>query len=166
MSDEKLFICDHADRCNTSPRDCSHKIPHCWFDECEELYCADIAENVYCVEYHGNLMLHSIAVPKVEVTRDDLEMLAQVVVDVVLKKNADYGDAWQRDAIPGVMSRLKDKICRIEVLADGRQALVEGEGLEDACIDAIGYSLLGLLYMQETRGLSKLAEYPESQSIL
>lgn len=95
-------------------------------------------------------------IPHVEVTRTKLVLVVTRIVDIVLKKNADYGDAWQRDGIPGVMTRLKDKLCRIEVLADGREALVAGEDLEDSLVDAIGYSLLGLLYLAETRGLNIL----------
>lgn len=85
----------------------------------------------------------------VKVTYGKLFDIALDVIDTVLKKNADYGDAWQRDGIPGAMSRLKDKLCRIEILSDGREALVAGEKLEDSLVDAIGYSLLGLLYLEE-----------------
>lgn len=92
--------------------------------------------------------------PHVEVTREALDNIADHVINIILEKNADYNNAWQRDAIPGVMSRLKDKLCRIEVLADGRQALVAGEKLEDTLVDAIGYSMLGLLYLEALKGFN------------
>jgi len=113
-------------------------------------------------ELHAIVIAHGCAIwirrvedlsQTVEVTRHKLDTIAHAVIDIILEKNHDYGDAWQRDAIPGVMSRLKDKLCRIERLSDGRVALVAGENLPDTLVDAIGYSMLGLLYLQETEGL-------------
>ncbi len=85
----------------------------------------------------------------IEVTRDKLEDMLQRVADLVMKKNHDYGDAWQKQGMPGVCARLSDKLCRIEVLTDGAEVLVAGEDLDATLVDAIGYSLLGLLYHEE-----------------
>lgn len=85
----------------------------------------------------------------VTVTRYKLIMIASDVVELVLAKNADYQDAWQHQGLPGIAARLTDKLCRVEALVDGREALVTDEGIEDTLRDAIGYSLLGLLYIRE-----------------
>jgi len=85
----------------------------------------------------------------VEVTRNKLIMIAADVVDIVLHKNADYQDAWQKQGIQGTLVRIADKLCRIETLADGRQALVAEEKLEQTLLDNIGYSFLALLWLRE-----------------
>lgn len=91
-----------------------------------------------------------------EVTITKLADVASDVISLVLEKNEDYGDAWQKQSIIGVLVRLADKLYRIETLADGREALVAGEDIEESLIDAIGYSMLGLLYLDHQRNLEQL----------
>jgi len=88
---------------------------------------------------------------KVAVTRQKLVDKATDVIDLVMRKNADYGDAWQRQGGCGWALRLADKLCRIETLADGREALVLDEAIEDTLKDAIGYALLGLLWLDKRK---------------
>lgn len=86
----------------------------------------------------------------VEVTWLGLADIALDVIRKVLEKNADYADAWQKQGMPGVMCRLADKLHRADTLL-GKEALVVGEGIEDSLVDAIGYSLLGLLYLKHKK---------------
>jgi hypothetical protein len=79
------------------------------------------------------------------VTRESLERIAADVIDLVLRKNSDYGDAWQKHGIAGVLVRLSDKALRLETLSDGRTALVTDEQWSDTLRDIAGYALLGLL---------------------
>jgi len=85
----------------------------------------------------------------VKVTEERLSATASDVIDLVLKKNADYGDAWQRQGLAGALVRLTDKFFRLETLADGREALVVNEAIEDTLMDVVGYGLLGLLYVRQ-----------------
>lgn len=86
----------------------------------------------------------------IKVTEKKLVLLARRVIALVMQKNADYGDAWQRQGVNGVLVRLADKLYRIENLSDGREVLVPSEALRDTLVDAIGYAMLGLLYLNET----------------
>lgn len=86
---------------------------------------------------------------EVFVTVSKLLNLASNVINVVLDKNADYGDAWQHNAPVGVLVRLSDKLCRLETLADGRNALVQNETIVDTLMDVVGYGLLALLWYSE-----------------
>jgi len=81
----------------------------------------------------------------VKVTRAKLECVAVEVIDLLLRKNTDYADAWQRHGIASVLVRLSDKALRLEKLSDGSTALVANEQWADTLRDAAGYSLLGLL---------------------
>lgn len=91
----------------------------------------------------------------VDVTYEGLHFIATSVIKKVLDKNADYGDAWQQQGSNGWAARLADKLFRIETLADGRERLVEGESLTDTLVDAIGYSMLGLFYLQYRMRMKK-----------
>lgn len=82
----------------------------------------------------------------VTVKRDRLEMVAGAVISLVLRKNADYGDAWQALGQAGAAARFVDKLFRIERLASGQEALIVDEKLTDSVMDMVGYGLLILLY--------------------
>lgn len=83
-----------------------------------------------------------------DVNREDLQAAADETVNLVLRKNSDYGDAWQKQGLAGVLVRLSDKSLRVERLFGGVQALVADEKVEDTLRDLAGYALLGLLYVQ------------------
>lgn len=91
---------------------------------------------------------------KIIVTTKGLYELADDIIELVMEKNHDYADAWQKQGMPGVMSRLADKLCRVDSLL-GREALVVSENIEDTLVDAIGYSLLGLLYYRSKENDAK-----------
>lgn len=82
------------------------------------------------------------------VTRDNLEQAANSVIDLVLAKNADYGDAWRKFGVAGVMVRINDKGMRLETLSDGRKALVLDEAIMDTVKDICGYTLLAILELE------------------
>lgn len=85
----------------------------------------------------------------INVTEEKLHAIARQVIALVMQKNADYGDAWQRQGINGCLVRLADKLYRIDNLVGGHEALIQGEALQDTLVDAIGYAMLGLLYLKE-----------------
>jgi hypothetical protein len=84
-------------------------------------------------------------------THPDLEE----IVKLLLVKNADYGDAWQRFGIFTPLIRQNDKILRVQTLSDGRTALVAGEKIVDTLVDIVGYGLLALLKLKQDPDTSK-----------
>lgn len=90
-----------------------------------------------------------LKIAKEAVTADDMmkrsDMIFEAIVDLVILKNHDYGDAWQRYGIYTPLIRINDKILRIATLSSGQQALVADEKIEDTLKDIIGYALLALL---------------------
>jgi len=83
--------------------------------------------------------------PRCEVSREALNEVASNVVELLLRKNADYGNAWQKQWVAGILIRLSDKSMRLERLATGRMAFVVDEKWKDTLKDIAGYALLGLL---------------------
>ena len=74
--------------------------------------------------------------------------------DLVLKKNADYGDSAfdkpllcpEMDAATAIRVRMSDKIRRV-IQLEGNPAQVNGESLADAYRDIVGYCVLRLVEM-------------------
>lgn len=63
------------------------------------------------------------------------------------KKNADYGNAFDRFGAVGVMIRLRDKLDRFINLAEGGDevALVKTEALRDTLLDLSNYSTMAVM---------------------
>lgn len=85
------------------------------------------------------------------VNEEAIDRVFEKVKKILLKKNHDYGDAWQRHGAVGVMVRLSDKSLRLESLSS-KEALVLDENISDTLFDIIGYSVLGLLWYGESVG--------------
>jgi len=90
---------------------------------------------------------------KVIVTKDALMKIAEEVIDLVIRKNADYGDAWQRFGVFTPLIRLNDKLLRVQTLSSGQTSLVPEEGIKDTIKDIFGYALLLLLRMKYEESL-------------
>lgn len=127
------------------------------------MYCETCMEEIYsasdisllaklATEHHfGHTVRITPQKAVVEVTRQKLMCVAAEVIVKVLKKNKDYGDAWQQQGGIGWAVRVADKLFRTESLASGAEALVLDESIEDTLEDNIGYSLLGLLWLKENK---------------
>lgn len=77
------------------------------------------------------------------------------IIKLLLAKNADYGDAWQRFGIFTPLIRINDKILRVQTLSDGRQALVADESIVQTLVDTVGYGLLALLKIKQDADIDK-----------
>lgn len=113
----------------------------------EEFKALSFRDAVMVLMNRSTLVDMSPKLPRCKVTGSQLDHHANKVIRLVLSKNADYKDAWQKQGIFGVLVRLSDKLCRIENLSSDEEALVAQEGLRDTLMDAVGYSLLGLVYL-------------------
>lgn len=89
----------------------------------------------------GNVLRSAISVQRL------LDLIDEMV-GMLLSKNADYGDAWQRYGVFTPLIRMNDKLLRVEKLSSGADALVAEEKIEDTLRDLIGYSALALLWME------------------
>ena len=92
---------------------------------------------------------------KVDVTDSELGYVVtdvfDGVIDTIIKKNADYGDAWQKWGIFTPLVRINDKIMRVQTLSSGQQALIAEEKIEDTLVDIIAYCLLALLWLKHNK---------------
>ena len=85
---------------------------------------------------------------------------------IMVNKNHDYrggsGDpfanfrgssAFGIDPVVGILLRMQDKMQRIKTFAEKGELKVKGEGIEDAIIDLINYSVLAHGMCQEERAV-------------
>jgi hypothetical protein len=75
--------------------------------------------------------------------------IAEEISKLVVAKNHDYGDAWQKFGLYTPLTRINDKMLRVQTLSGGEQALVADEKIEDTLKDIIGYAALALLWLKE-----------------
>jgi hypothetical protein len=79
---------------------------------------------------------------------DRVEQLKQIQSDALelfKKKNADYGDAFAKFGIIGVLMRIEDKIQRALSISRTGVTLVDEEGLKDTLLDLHNYAAMALM---------------------
>lgn len=81
---------------------------------------------------------------------DRVEQLRQIQSDALelfAKKNADYGDAFTKFGLVGVLMRIEDKIQRALSISKSGVVLVDDEGIKDTLLDLHNYAAMALMLM-------------------
>ena len=65
------------------------------------------------------------------------------------KKNKDYGDAFARYGIIGVLVRIGDKLSRLMNIEKNQITLVNDESIQDTLIDLHNYSAMALMLLKK-----------------
>jgi len=71
-------------------------------------------------------------------------------LELFKKKNKDYGDAFAKYGVIGVLMRIEDKIQRSMSITKNGVNLVEDENIRDTLIDLHNYAAMAILLMDET----------------
>ena len=78
-----------------------------------------------------------------------METIQKEGLELFKKKNADYGDAFARYGIIGVLMRIEDKIQRSISITKNGVNLVKDENIRDTLIDLHNYAAMGLMLLDE-----------------
>jgi len=70
-------------------------------------------------------------------------------LELFTRKNADYGDAFAKYGVIGVLMRIEDKIQRSMSITKNGVNLVADEGIRDTLIDLHNYSAMALMLLDE-----------------
>ena len=70
-------------------------------------------------------------------------------LELFKRKNADYGDAFAKYGVIGVLIRIQDKIQRAISISNNNIELVPDEKIEDTLIDLHNYSAMALMLLRE-----------------
>lgn len=71
-------------------------------------------------------------------------------LDLFLKKNSDYGDAFANFGTVGVIVRIGDKISRLSSI-NTNQIKIETETMRDTLLDLHNYSAMALMLLDENK---------------
>ena len=77
-------------------------------------------------------------------------------LELFIKKNTDYGDAFATYGTVGVIVRMGDKIQRLISVTNKGVSLVDNESLRDTLIDLYNYSAMGIMLIDEKREKNEL----------
>ena len=80
---------------------------------------------------------------------EQLETIQKEALEIFKNKNADYGDAFSKFGLIGVLTRLEDKILRCLSISKSGINLVSDESLKDTLLDLHNYSALAMMLMDE-----------------
>ena len=83
---------------------------------------------------------------------DRVKQLQTVQTDALYmfkKKNADYGDAFAKFGVIGILMRIEDKIQRSLSITKNGVRLVNDESLKDTLMDLHNYAAMGVMLLDE-----------------
>jgi hypothetical protein len=80
---------------------------------------------------------------------EQLKKIQQEGLELFVKKNTDYGDAFAKYGVIGVLMRIEDKLQRSMSITKSGVNLVSDEGIRDTLIDLHNYSAMALMLLDE-----------------
>lgn len=80
---------------------------------------------------------------------DQMKEIQNDALTLFIKKNTDYGDAFAKFGIIGVLMRIEDKIQRAMSITKNKITLVNDETLKDTLLDLHNYSAMALMLLNE-----------------
>jgi hypothetical protein len=80
---------------------------------------------------------------------DQMKQIQKNALELFSKKNADYGDAFAKYGVIGVLMRIEDKIQRSLSITKNGVNLVNDEGIRDTLLDLHNYAAMALMLLDE-----------------
>ena len=78
-----------------------------------------------------------------------MKEIQSTALELFARKNADYGDAFAKYGVIGVLMRIEDKIQRSLSITKNGVNLVSDEGIKDTLLDLHNYAAMALMLLQE-----------------
>jgi len=80
---------------------------------------------------------------------EQMKKIQQDALELFSKKNADYGDAFAKFGVIGVLMRIEDKIQRSLSITKNGVTLVNDESMRDTLLDLHNYAAMALMLLDE-----------------
>lgn len=80
---------------------------------------------------------------------EQLKSIQQEALELFARKNVDYGDAFAKYGLVGVLMRIEDKIQRALSITKSGVVLVDDEKLKDTLLDLHNYAAMALMLKDE-----------------
>jgi hypothetical protein len=82
---------------------------------------------------------------------EQLQVIQSEALILFTKKNADYGDAFAKFGVIGVLMRIEDKIQRALSITKNGVNLIKDEGIRDTLLDLHNYAAMALMLLDENK---------------
>jgi hypothetical protein len=82
---------------------------------------------------------------------EQLKDIQGSALELFTRKNADYGDAFAKYGLVGVLMRIEDKIQRALSITKNGVNLVKDEGIKDTLLDLHNYAAMALMLLEENK---------------
>tara|TARA_B100000902_G_scaffold7336_1_gene9393 strand:- start:324 stop:701 length:378 start_codon:yes stop_codon:yes gene_type:complete len=76
-----------------------------------------------------------------------IKLIQKEGLDLFIKKNTDYGDAYKTYGPIGVLVRIGDKISRLSTITNNNITVIPTESLRDTLIDLHNYSAMAIMLL-------------------
>ena len=80
---------------------------------------------------------------------EQMKQIQSNALDLFIKKNTDYGDAFAKYGVIGVLMRIEDKIQRSLSITKNGVNLVNDENIKDTLLDLHNYAAMALMLLNE-----------------
>jgi hypothetical protein len=80
---------------------------------------------------------------------EQMKQVQENALELFAKKNADYGDAFAKYGVIGVLMRIEDKIQRALSITKNGVNLVNDEGIRDTLLDLHNYAAMAIMLLDE-----------------
>ena len=89
---------------------------------------------------------------------EQMENVQKGALEMFKKKNQDYGDAFAKFGVIGVLMRIEDKIQRALSITKNGITMVDDESIRDTLMDLHNYSAMGVMLLDEKENKSEIFE--------
>mgnify|MGYP001335965886 FL=1 len=89
---------------------------------------------------------------------EQLENVQKDALELFKKKNTDYGDAFAKFGVIGVLMRIEDKIQRSLSISKKNITMVNDESIRDTLLDLHNYAAMAIMLLDENKDILKLDE--------
>jgi hypothetical protein len=80
---------------------------------------------------------------------EQMKKIQNEALELFTKKNIDYGDAFAKYGVIGVLIRIEDKLQRSISITKNGINLINDESIRDTLIDLHNYSAMALMLLDE-----------------
>lgn len=80
---------------------------------------------------------------------EQMTKIQKEALELFTKKNIDYGDAFAKYGVIGVLMRIEDKLQRSMSITKNGVNLINDEGIRDTLIELHNYSAMALMILDE-----------------
>ena len=80
---------------------------------------------------------------------EQLQKVQKEAFELFVKKNTDYGDAFAKYGVIGVLMRIEDKLQRSMSITKNGVNLVKDEGIRDTLIDLHNYAAMAVMLLDD-----------------